>query len=88
METKHRTSAQNLILNAKHSGGGVMLWACFTAMWPGYLAVNESTINFSVYQSIVQSNVAVCPAAKAWSKLDHVTEQWTQVQLQIYNRVV
>lgn len=41
----------------KHRGGGVMIWACFTATGPGQLVVIEVTTNFSVYQSILEPNV-------------------------------
>ena len=41
----------------KHSGGGLMIWACVVATVPGHLAVAESTVNSSVYQSILESNV-------------------------------
>ena len=34
-----------------------MIWACFTATGPGYLAVNDLIMNSSVYQSILISNV-------------------------------
>ena len=34
-----------------------MIWACFAVTGPGHLAVIESTMNSSVYQSIPESNV-------------------------------
>lgn len=46
-----------IITIVKHSGGGVMIWALFPAMGPGHLTVIESTLNPSVYQSIVEFNV-------------------------------
>ena len=48
---------KHLIPTVNHSGGGVMIWACFAATGPGPLAVIESTMNASVYQSILKSNV-------------------------------
>jgi len=38
-------------------GGGMMIWACFAATGPGHLAVIKSSMNSSVYQSILESNV-------------------------------
>jgi len=52
---------QHLILTVEHGGGGLMMWACSAATGPGHLAVTESTMNSSVYQSILESNVK--PAA-------------------------
>ena len=38
-------------------GGGLVIWARFAAMGPGHVAVIDSTMNSSVYQSILESNV-------------------------------
>jgi len=46
-----------LIPGVKHSGGGVMIWACFAATVPGHLAVIESTMISSVPQCFLESNV-------------------------------
>ena len=43
--------------NCQHGGGLVLIWACFAATGPGQLAVTESAINLSVYQSILESDV-------------------------------
>jgi len=48
---------KHLIPTVKHGGGGLMIWACSAATGPGHLAVIESTMNSSVYQSILESNV-------------------------------
>lgn len=45
-----------------HGGGGVIIWACFTASESenqvgAGLAVNESNINSFVCQSIQESNI-------------------------------
>jgi len=45
---------KHLIPTVKHCSGGVMIWGCFAA---GHLAVIESTMNSSVYQSILESFV-------------------------------
>jgi len=37
--------------------GGMVIWACFAAMRPGHLGVIESTINSSVKQIILETNV-------------------------------
>ena len=48
---------KHLIPTVKHGGGGLMFWACSAATEPGHLAVIESTMNSSGYQSIQESNV-------------------------------
>jgi len=42
----------------KHGGGGLMIWPCSAATGPGHFVVIESTMNSSVYQSILESNVS------------------------------
>jgi len=49
---KSQTPHKYLIPTVKQCGGGVMIWACFAATGPGLLAVFQSTINSSVYQSM------------------------------------
>ena len=49
---------KHLIPTVKHGGGGLVIWACFAATGPGHLAVIESIINSSVYQSILVSNLS------------------------------
>ena len=48
---------KHLIPTVKHGGEGLMMWACSAATGPGHLAVIESTMNSSVYQSILESDV-------------------------------
>ena len=48
---------KHLIPAVKHGGGGLIIWACSAATGPGHLAVIESTMNSSGYQSIPESNV-------------------------------
>ena len=43
--------------SVKHGGGGLMIWAHSAATGPRHLAVIESTANYSLYQSIFESNV-------------------------------
>lgn len=45
-----------LVSTVKHSGGR-MIQACFAATGPRHLVVLESTMNSSVYQSIIESNM-------------------------------
>lgn len=41
----------------KHKGcEGVMIWVCFVPTGPRHLAVNKSSMNFSVHQSNLGSN--------------------------------
>jgi len=62
---------KHLTPTVKHGGGGLMIWACFAATGPGHLAVIESTMNSSGYQSILEKCEAICPTAKAGLKLAH-----------------
>ena len=48
---------KHLIPTVKHGGGGLMIWAGSAATVPGHLAVIESTLNSSGYQSILELNV-------------------------------
>ena len=48
---------KHLLPTVQHGGGGLMIWACSAATGPGHLAVIESTMNSSGYQSILESNV-------------------------------
>jgi hypothetical protein len=41
----------------KHGGGSVMVWGCFAASGPDRLALIEGTMNFALYQRILQKNV-------------------------------
>ena len=67
---------KNLLLHVKHVGAGVMIWAGFAAIAViGHLIVIESTMNSSLYQRILKSNVR---QAKAWLKQGHATGQWSQ----------
>ncbi|KAF7654180.1 hypothetical protein LDENG_00073090, partial [Lucifuga dentata] len=36
---------QNLIPSVKHGGGKIMIWACFAASGPGWLAIIDGTMN-------------------------------------------
>jgi len=46
-----------------------MMWACSAATGPGHLAVIESTMNSSVCQNTLESDVR--PTVKARPKLGH-----------------
>lgn len=78
----HKTQTQHINTNTtyhKHSGGGVMIWA--------WTRGNESTVNSSIYQNILESNMR----SSVWQlKLDWncIKWQWPQAQQQIYNRMV
>lgn len=54
--------------NWQHGDGWWL--ACFEATGPVKLVVIEWTMNFAVYQNILKCE-AICPTAKAWSKLGH-----------------
>lgn len=63
---------------------GMMIWAYFAAMGPEHLAVIDSAMNSSAYQSTPELNVTVCRTAKARLTLRHATRQSSQTQQQIY----
>lgn len=67
---------KQLISSVKHGGGGVMIWAGFSATGPGHVRKTSS-----VYQTEV-----VCPAAKAWLTSGHRAGQSPQRRQHIYNR--
>lgn len=50
---RHDISAQTSQSNCLHSIGGVMVWVCFATTGYDHVAVIKSTMNSSVYQSIV-----------------------------------
>lgn len=52
-----------------------MSWTCSAATRPGHLAVIELTMNFSEYQSILES------------KLGHATRQRSQAHRQVYSKM-
>jgi len=47
----------HLIPTVRHSGGGLMSWASFAITETGRLAVIESTMNSSVCQSNLETNL-------------------------------
>lgn len=56
--TKHySTSAQSPHRLIKRGDGGEMIWVRFATTGHGHLVVIESTVDSSVYQSILESNI-------------------------------
>ncbi len=53
---------KNIIPTVKHGGGSVMVWGCFAASGPGWLAIIDGTMNSALYQKILKENVwpSVC----------------------------
>ncbi len=47
---------KNIIPTVKH-GGSVMVWGCFAASGPGWLAIIDGTMNSALYQKILKENV-------------------------------
>ncbi len=45
-----------MIPTVKHGGGSVMLWGCFAASGPGWLALIDGTMNSALYQKILKEN--------------------------------
>ncbi len=62
----HKTNTafhiNNIIPTVKHGGGSVMVWGCFAASGPGWLAIIDGTINSALYQKILKENIwpSVC----------------------------
>ncbi len=50
------------IPTVKHGGGSVMVWGCFAASGPEWLAIIDGTMNSALYQNILKENVqpSVC----------------------------
>ncbi len=46
----------------KHGGGSVMVWGCFAASGPGWLAIIDGTMNSALYQKTLKENLrpSVC----------------------------
>lgn len=53
--TKHMSLTS--LTNCQHGGGRVMNWICFVAKGLGNFPVIELTMNSSVFQSVLESNV-------------------------------
>ncbi len=53
---------KNIIPTVKHGGGSVMVWGCFAASGPEWLAIIDGTMNSALYQKILKENVrpSVC----------------------------
>ncbi len=62
----HKTNTafhkKNIIPTVKHCGGSVMVWGCFAASGPGWLAIIDGTMYSALYQKILKENVqpSVC----------------------------
>ncbi len=73
-----RTSYQQ----SKHGGGSVMVWGCFAASGPGWLAIIDGTMNSALYQKILKENVSLWPQAQA--HLGYAAGQWSQTHQQVH----
>ncbi len=58
-EKKTAFQLNNLLPSVKHGGvgGNMMVWACFAASGPGWLAIIDGTMNSESYQQILKENV-------------------------------
>lgn len=66
---------KHLTPTAMEGGRGVMICARFAVTGPGHLAVIELTINSSIYQSSVESNMRPFIQQLKLAELDHAREQ-------------
>ena len=64
-ENKITNQDSHLIPSVKHSGDGVMIWACSAATRPGRLAAIEYHQLFSLSKYIGVKYEAICPNIKA-----------------------
>ncbi len=56
-KTNRAFHKKNIIPTVKHGGGSVMVWGCFAASGPGWLAIIDGTMNSALYQKILTENV-------------------------------
>ena len=47
---------KNIIQTVKHGDNSVMVWSCFAASGPGWLAVIDGSMNSALYQEILKEN--------------------------------
>ncbi len=82
----HKTNTafhkNSIIQTVKHGGGSVMVWGCFAASGPGWLAIIDGTMNSSLYQKILKENVSLWPQAQA--HLGSAAGQWSQTHQQVH----
>lgn len=88
-DTKHnaqhyiwKMNKQSMLVSTVKHSWGMMIQACFAATGPRHLVVLESTMNSSVYQSIIESNMrlSVWQFDLVWNWM--ITGQWSQAFLQ------
>lgn len=81
-KTNTKNQHKHLIPAAKHGGGEVMIWACLAAKGPGHLPAIKWTMNYSVSQSILESDVmlSVWELNLRRSKLGHAAGPWSQAE--------
>lgn len=60
-KTEHSISAQNFISIVKHSGGGLIIWACLADSWPWTPPPNYSKVKYET----------ICLMGKGWLKPDN-----------------
>ncbi len=61
-KTNRAFHIKNILPTVKHGAGSVMVWGCFAASGPGWLAIIDGTMNSALYQKILKENVrlSVC----------------------------
>ncbi len=59
---------KNIIPTVKHGGGSVMVWGCFAASGPGWLAIIDGTMNSALDQKVLKENVrpSICDLKRTW----------------------
>ena len=56
---KENTAFQhkNLVPSVKHDGSIIVVWLCFAASGPGWLAIIDETLNSELYQQFLKENL-------------------------------
>lgn len=78
MKTKRSISAQ------RPHGVMILGFFCRHRTWVTHW-VDHELISIPKYSRF--KHVAICPSAKAWPKLGHVPEPWSQRHMQMYHRM-
>ncbi len=62
-ETNTAFHKKNIIPTVNHGGGSVMVWGCFAASGPGWLAIIDGTMNSAL---LSENPEGECPAVSLW----------------------
>ncbi len=83
-KTNTTFNKKNIILTVKHGGGSVMVWGCFAASGPGWLAIIDGTMNSALYQKILKENVRPSVCDLKLKHLGYAAGHWSQTHQQVH----